>query len=172
MNPRSRARRAIDLLIISACVVAGGAVGFVATPEPPAPQERQITIRARQYAYDPEVLRVNKGDTLRLRFISEDVVHGFFLYTVFLWVGPLVVFPGIYSLAVWMGRRLAGPHEASAKQVFLGFVYPLVPLGLLAWVAFSLPLLLANGSYILMVISDPFGWGWDLSAQRMWTGLQ
>ena len=100
-------------------------------------------------------------------------IGGFLLYTFVLWAGALVVIPGIYALAVWMGRRLAGPHEASAKQVFLGFVYPLVPLGLLVWVAFSLPLLLVNGSYILMVISDPFGWGWDLfgTAQVDWTPL-
>jgi len=98
-------------------------------------------------------------------------VGGFLLYTVILWAGALVVIPGIFALAVWIGRRLAGPHEASAKQVFLGFAYPLVPLGLLVWVAFSLPLLLVNGSYILMVLSDPFGWGWNLfgTANVAWT---
>ena len=98
-------------------------------------------------------------------------IGGFLIYTVGLWAGALVVFPGIYALAVWAGRRLAGPHEASAKEIFLGMVYPLVPLGLLVWVAFSLPLLLVNGSYILMVASDPFGWGWDLfgTATMAWT---
>ena len=100
-------------------------------------------------------------------------VGGFLLYTLILWVGALVVIPGIFALAVWIGRRLAGPHEASAKQVFLGFAYPLVPLGLLVWVAFSLPLLLVNGSYILMVLSDPFGWGWNLfgTANVAWTPM-
>jgi heme/copper-type cytochrome/quinol oxidase subunit 2 len=68
-----------DALIVLAAVVACGAVGYLAAPEPPPPQERAITIRARQYAFEPEVLRVNRGDTLRLSFISEDVVHGFFL---------------------------------------------------------------------------------------------
>jgi hypothetical protein len=33
---------------------------------------------------------------------------------------------------------------------------------LLAWIAFSFPLLFVNGSYILVVLSDPFGWGWNL----------
>ena len=96
---------------------------------------------------------------------------GFLLYTAVLWIGSLIVIPGIYALAVWVGRRLAGSHDASMKQVFLGFTYPLVPLGLLVWIAFSLPLLLVNGSYILMVISDPFGWGWDLfgTANVEWT---
>lgn len=34
--------------------------------------------------------------------------------------------------------------------------------GLLAWIAFSVPLIFVNGSYIISVISDPFGWGWNL----------
>ncbi len=34
---------------------------------------------ARQYAFDPPVLKVNQGDTVRLRITSRDVTHGFFL---------------------------------------------------------------------------------------------
>lgn len=51
-------------------------VGAVARP---APSERQITIAARQYAYDPPRLHVNQGDTLRIRLVSKDVIHGFYL---------------------------------------------------------------------------------------------
>jgi polyferredoxin len=39
----------------------------------------------------------------------------------------------------------------------------LVPLGLMAWIAFSLSFVLANGTYIAAAISDPLGLGWDLA---------
>jgi len=74
----------------------------------------------------------------------------------------LVVFPGLYYLSVLAARRLGGIRGVPAKEVFLRYSYMLVPLGLLAWVAFSVPLLMINGSYILAVASDPLGWGMDL----------
>lgn len=44
-------------------------------------------------------------------------------------------------------------------------------MGLAAWIAFSFGFLLPNGSYILHILSDPFGFGWDLfgSANFPWT---
>jgi heme/copper-type cytochrome/quinol oxidase subunit 2 len=42
-------------------------------------QEREFYIKARQYAYDPAKIIVNKGDKIRIRLASLDVVHGFFL---------------------------------------------------------------------------------------------
>ena len=56
-----------------------GALGYLVVPAASSPQERSFTIRARQYAYDPPVIRVNQGDTIRLRFVALDVVHGFYL---------------------------------------------------------------------------------------------
>ncbi len=106
--------------------------------------------------------------------------RGFATYAGVLWSSSLLLIPGIYILAVQLGRALArrsaGKDSLPAptfKEVFLAFAYPLVPLGLLAWVTFSLPLLLVNGSYILMVLSDPFGWGWNLfgTAKIPWTPL-
>ncbi|MBI4632236.1 MAG: 4Fe-4S binding protein [Chloroflexi bacterium] len=48
------------------------------------------------------------------------------------------------------------------RKSFVNFAYALVPLGLLAWIAFSLSFVFANASYLLPAISDPFGWGWNL----------
>jgi ferredoxin len=109
---------------------------------------------------------------------------GFGVYAGSLWAFALVVIPGIVIGAVQLGRVLAsrrrtddGDPDRMAlppfKDVFLAFVYPLVPLGLIVWIAFSLPLILVNGSYILMVVSDPFGWGWNLfgTANIDWTPL-
>jgi hypothetical protein len=87
---------------------------------------------------------------------------GFAVYAGILWIGSLVVLPLAYLGFIWLARRLGGPDRASLKDAFLRFSYILVPLGLLAWIAFSFPLLLVNGSYILVTISDPFGWGWNL----------
>lgn len=74
----------------------------------------------------------------------------------------LVVFPAVYYLFILWSKKLSGFRDIRMKDLFIKYSYCLVPLGLLAWVAFSLPLIMVNGSYIIAVISDPFGWGWDL----------
>ena len=38
----------------------------------------------------------------------------------------------------------------------------LLPLGLLAWMAFTISFALPKLNYILAVLNDPFGWGWHL----------
>jgi hypothetical protein len=74
----------------------------------------------------------------------------------------LLVVPGLFWLTAAAGRSLAGLKQASVKQLFVDNAYTLVPLGLAAWIAFSLGFVLINISYALPVIADPFGWGWNL----------
>jgi len=40
---------------------------------------RRFDIKANQYAYDPPRIVVNRGDEVRIRLSSRDVVHGFFM---------------------------------------------------------------------------------------------
>jgi polyferredoxin len=90
--------------------------------------------------------------------------------------------PGLFYAAVALGHLWSGGGEPSSqqkkgrplwahKQSFIAFAYSLVPLGLAAWIAFSLSFVLANISYLWPVLSDPLGWGWNLlgTAQAAWT---
>ena len=47
--------------------------------QPIAPQERTFIIEARQYAYSPAELKVNRGDTVTIQLVSTDVVHGLYI---------------------------------------------------------------------------------------------
>ncbi len=98
-------------------------------------------------------------------------VSGFVLYSLCIIAACLVVLPAVHLVAVWTGSILAGRKKVPLKKLFIGYAYTLVPVGLLAWIAFSFPLMMVNGSYILQVVSDPFGWGWDLlgTASTPWT---
>ena len=40
---------------------------------------KSFDITARQYAYNPPIIRVNKGDEVHITLSSLDVVHGFYL---------------------------------------------------------------------------------------------
>jgi len=80
----------------------------------------------------------------------------------------LAVVPGLFFAAIWLGRRLARLEDVSARRLFVDFAYALVPMGLMAWIAFSLSFVLVNISYALPVLSDPFGWGWNLFGTRDW----
>ncbi|MBI4456285.1 MAG: hypothetical protein HY644_10340 [Acidobacteria bacterium] len=84
MNPvekggRSGHGRLWNAALFLAVVSGLGTLGFVLAPAAPAPKERSITVRAHRYGYDPKIIRVNRGDRVRLRFVSEDVTHGFYL---------------------------------------------------------------------------------------------
>ncbi len=73
----------------------------------------------------------------------------------------LGLLPGLYALAVWAGQKLGGVKgqlsHALAQQ---GQV--LVPLGLMAWIAFTVSFAFVKFGYVLPVISDPLGLGWNL----------
>jgi ferredoxin len=100
---------------------------------------------------------------------------GFIIYAATLWFSCLLGFPVIYYFAVKLGHWWAKTKKqngvVSVKDMFIRYSYTLVPLGLLAWVAFSLPLIMVNGSYILSVLSDPLGRGWNFfgTAHITWT---
>ena len=58
----------------------GGLAGFLYAHFGQAPpQQRTFTITAHKYAYDPPVLRVNRGDRVQIRLVAKDVTHGFYL---------------------------------------------------------------------------------------------
>ncbi|MBI2821435.1 MAG: hypothetical protein HYX74_04370 [Acidobacteria bacterium] len=101
-NGRGRlCNAALFLMIVSGL----GALGFVLAPAAPAAKERTITVRAHRYGYDPEIIRVNRGDAVRLRFVSEDVTHGFYLEGYDLDVGISPMHVGVEL------RKPSQPHK-------------------------------------------------------------
>lgn len=60
--------------------MAGLVVAFAPLPvRPIATQERNFRIEARQFAYSPSELKVNRGDTVTIQLVSTDVVHGLYI---------------------------------------------------------------------------------------------
>jgi plastocyanin/ferredoxin len=98
-------------------------------------------------------------------------ISGRALYAgVFLAINLLAV-PGLFLLATALAKGMARMRGVPLKQLFIDYSYALVPMGLSLWIAFSFSFLFVSGSYALSVISDPFGWGWDLFGTRSypWT---
>jgi len=88
--------------------------------------------------------------------------RGFFIYLATMWLSCLAVMPLLWYLAARSAKRLAGPEGPGVREIFLGYSYMLVPLGLLSWIAFSVPLVMVNYTHITTSLSDPLGWGWNL----------
>ncbi|MBI5650318.1 MAG: 4Fe-4S binding protein [Chloroflexi bacterium] len=149
-------------------------------------------------------------------------IEGFLFYSVLFMLANLVIVPGLFYLAVWLGKawaegrlpsraeslaildplrpvpdqiaqitrrifrraektsargspvQLSDAPRASAlpplKQLFVDYGYALAPLGLTGWIAFTVSFALIDISYAIPLLSDPFGWGWDLfgTAKTPW----
>jgi hypothetical protein len=85
----------------------------------------------------------------------------FLIYLATIWGFALLIAPGLFMLVVRGARRLAGV-KLNNRLMTLRLAYILVPVGIGAWIAFSLPTIMVNYGYIISVFSDPLGLGWDL----------
>jgi hypothetical protein len=94
-------------------------------------------------------------------FTESGRIIPYLVYLGAIWGSALVVFPGLFALTARGANRLAG-KPASHRDMTLRLSYILIPVGIFAWIAFSLPSVLVNYNYIFAVLSDPFGWGWDI----------
>jgi polyferredoxin len=81
----------------------------------------------------------------------------------------LLVLPGGFILAAGLGRKLA-LSRASLRQAVTDQAQALLPLGLFNWIAFTISFAFPKFAYVLSVLSDPFGWGWNLfgTANVVW----
>ena len=87
--------------------------------------------------------------------------RGWLLYSAGLLGVTLIVIPGLYLLAVRVGQDLAA-QTISLWKAARQQTSTLVPLGLMAWITFTISFAFSKYNYVLTVISDPMGWGWDL----------
>jgi polyferredoxin len=79
-----------------------------------------------------------------------------------------VVVPiGIHYIVSWLtrlisGGRGAGGAEVTLKEIFVQYSYAFLPVAFFYHLAHNISHLNMEGLKILPVLSDPFGWGWDL----------
>jgi hypothetical protein len=85
----------------------------------------------------------------------------FLTYIALIWLSALIIFPGLFSLSARFANRLIG-RPVNNRIMTLRLSYILIPVGIFSWIAFSLPSVMVNYSYILSVFSDPLGLGWDI----------
>ena len=92
------------------------------------------------------------------------------IFTLLLLATTIVALPAMHLGFSWLSRR-AGDRDVPLRNVFIDYAYLAIPLGFMAWAGFVAGMLLINGSYIAPVLSDPFGFGWNLfgTANLPWT---
>jgi hypothetical protein len=78
----------------------------------------------------------------------------------------LLLLPGLFALATWAGQKYGGKKlltkKLTLRREFANQSQALLPLGLTAWIAFTISFALPKLGYVVGVVNDPFGWGWNL----------
>lgn len=82
----------------------------------------------------------------------------------------LVIMPGAFTLAIWLGHKRI-TRRNNLRRAIADSAQVLLPLGLFAWIAFTVSFAFPKFNYVLSVLSDPLGWGWNLfgSADAGWS---
>ncbi len=88
-------------------------------------------------------------------------IPAFLTYVGLLWMAALMVFPGLFLACARISKALTG-NRVATKTLALASASMLIPTGIFAWIAFSLPSVMINYGYILNVLSDPMGLDWNL----------
>jgi hypothetical protein len=90
-----------------------------------------------------------------------------FRYALAFLVITLGIGPGLFWLAARFGWLL-GSRSGSAKSSAIHLSYALSPVGLAAWIAFTMSFAFSSLSYVWPVLSDPLGMGWNLLGTADW----
>jgi polyferredoxin len=124
--------------------------------------EAWITIALFTVAVIYSVLYLGHWPVVRdyLNIIDKQNWDLFGIYSIILWSLSLLIIPGVLYLLAALGNRFAG-NNAGTMNIFKCYSGSLLPMGLMLWVAFVIPMLFANITFIEQSLSDPFGWGWD-----------
>ncbi|MGR3304291.1 MAG: FAD-dependent oxidoreductase, partial [Candidatus Scalindua sp.] len=79
-----------------------------------------------------------------LNFIENGTLGPFLLLSINMFLWCLVIFPAIHYLFCKWSNVLSGVKEVETKELFKKYSYAYVPFGLMAWICFSMPLMMIS----------------------------
>ncbi|MDM8537554.1 4Fe-4S binding protein [Desulfobacterales bacterium HSG17] len=91
---------------------------------------------------------------------SGNIKH-FLIFVAVVWSLALVIFPAIFILLCKMSNYLA-KNPIPDRTLIFKLTYILIPVGIFAWISFSLPAIMINYGYVISILSDPLGLGWNI----------
>jgi hypothetical protein len=95
----------------------------------------------------------------------DTMQSNYFLYiTVFsvLLIAFVTVPIGLHYLISYLTRVLSGNREIPLRKVFVQYSYAFIPVAFFYHLSHNISHLNMEGSKIIPVLSDPFGWGWNI----------
>ncbi|MBI2183400.1 MAG: 4Fe-4S binding protein [Thaumarchaeota archaeon] len=87
--------------------------------------------------------------------------YSFMLYAALYIGASMALMPAIYFGVTAASRRVSGLRN-SRSEFFSSLSPSLIPIGVMTWISFILGIMSLHLSYVVPVLSDPFGWGWNL----------
>jgi hypothetical protein len=72
-----------------------------------------------------------------------------------------VLFLFLYTICIIFSKLITGSKK-SLLSLSISFAYTLIPIAIVYNIAHYYTLLITQGTYLVSLISDPFGWGWNL----------
>ncbi|WP_313618147.1 hypothetical protein [Agrobacterium sp.] len=91
-----------------------------------------------------------------------------FANTLGLAVSPVLLI-SLFYMATVAGAWLSGERQVAGFKTLSGrLVYSIIPISIAFHAAHYLTLLLVNGQYLLVMMSDPFALGWNLLGMSHW----
>lgn len=116
---------------------------------------------------------MNLGDWNEIRdwvdIVDKQNWRSFGVFSAGVWLLLLGILPLLLYTLARMGVRIS-KSTASPGAMFRASCAALIPLGLSFWIAFALAMFSSMFTFVLLSLSDPFNWGWDLlgTAGRPW----
>jgi hypothetical protein len=109
-----------------------------------------------------EWLQVQSFFITQFPTLTSEFLNGVTIANTLGLIGFPVAFAGLYRLFAYLMYRAVGNHPPSVPALMGAFVFTLIPIALAYNYAHFLSFLLIQGQQIIALVSDPFGYGWDL----------
>jgi len=137
--------------------------GLLAIPQPALPRAVLLVLMLATVSFDGFVETGTWTEILldffpAFSFLGANAFSG--ITTIGLILAPLVFF-GVFALTAWLMGWLVNSSLSSMELARI-FVFSLVPIALAYHIAHFFSFLMIQGQRMFSLVSDPFGWGWDL----------
>ena len=83
----------------------------------------------------------------------------------------IILIPSLFFILLWFVCKMVSAitKEKSTEEILTSFVFSLTPIAIAYHIAHYLAYILITGQLIIPVISDPFGYGWNLIGTQNYT---